>query len=411
MKRYFVLVYLLMATVAKADVDDRVCLALDGPAELQFEITSGDEFFNCLQIKSYGSSNNLKVTTLSSGMAHNVNVYSSSGDLEDRLQVGIQEFDKANFSNFSTNTTKIIDLEPVTIGALKVSVAVSYFKEVDGTHVLIVSSRLRELEQTSGPTDPIEPPQCPPGEICFDPQSTPVGLSQTVLTCDASNTPPTHTEMGLEDQGLNQYLEHLENVGRQSGYMEALRYVYTHFSEPAQNPKALPGGTEYGGNFRYGAGAVTILDAAGYGNGISSYITFAGSAFQGASSDLDILLNNNGQNVNDWYEDRQIMQLSIYAGLAHFENKDDQSAIQEGINYYQQIYKNDSDKNSVKDSCSREPASTQNEPSAVGGGGSGGYAFFSPLIIGGQIQFPQYGSICDPGEDCFRDHEGEVEPN
>ncbi|RUO37854.1 hypothetical protein CWE15_11245 [Aliidiomarina taiwanensis] len=42
----------------------------------------------------------LKITTVSDGMAHEVKVYNEDGNQEDRLQVGIQEFDKAVFTNF-----------------------------------------------------------------------------------------------------------------------------------------------------------------------------------------------------------------------------------------------------------------------------------------------------------------------
>jgi len=101
-------------------------------------------------------------------MAHEVKVYDEDGNLEDRLQVGIQEFDKAVFTRFSTGTTKLIKLFPVTSGTKELTVRISHFTEVDGTQVLIVSSQLQAIEIGSVPSDPILPPNCLPGEICFD---------------------------------------------------------------------------------------------------------------------------------------------------------------------------------------------------------------------------------------------------
>gem|GEM_PF-6326784 len=154
---------------------------------------------------------------------------------------------------------------------------------------------------------------------------------------------------------------------------------------------------------------MAVLEAAGYGDRISSYITYSGSAFQDAKVDLEGLIAQSDYQLFDWAREIYIFDKALLAGLLHYENQTDKDSIEEGISYYRDIYKHDPDRDLVKDSCSKEPTTHQSNPSIGGGGGS--YLFFSPFVVGGSIKFPLFGSICDPGSDCYGERVGDQDPH
>lgn len=246
-----------------------------------------------------------------------------------------------------------------------------------------------------------------PGNICSNPLSMPVNLVSTAskfFQCNDTNTPPSSKEMGLKDQGINQYAEMMFELGQQSdGLFETMSLIYYHYTDPAQNPKSLPGGTEHGGNFRYGVGVAAALDGAGMGELAADYIIYGGSAFQDALQNYtEAAQDAPFYNELDWYYQIGILNNAVGKAILINENSTDQQSIREGIAFFREVYKIDSNRGNVKNSCSqkpKDPTPTQ----TVSGVSRPGY-FFMPTISGGSIQRSiMYGSICDPSDDCFRD--------
>lgn len=395
----------LITCIGDARAQDRVCHVLDSAINMNFSIENSDDFFNCLLLKKSGPTNDLKIVTISFGMEHNLNIYNSEGVLVQQLNATMSASDSAEFDNFSASSTKTIVLKPVSAGLKEIDVKVSYFLESSGKHILLVSTRVIEKLSIESPI--LLPPPitgCPPGEICFDPMSSHQFVNQNG-NCDSSNTPPSSEEMGLGDEGINQYAKKMYELGQQSdGIVESMFFIYQHYTDPSQNPKALPGGSEHGGNFKYGVGLAAHFDGLGMNEIITDYLTFAGSAFQDS-------LQNQTEIVEDlWYFDEldwyyQIGVLNMASGHAVLlmENSQDQQSIQEAINYYREIYSTDPNNNNVKDSCSQEPLDSNPQPSNAGGVSSGFY-FSVPNLWGGIIYARVlFGTICDPGSACYRD--------